>query len=1732
MRVYTLTRDTDTDAPIYWVRAGTVNATNRAADDYADFYDGTWQNSSNGRTESGNLYGFFIGRLWTGTNTNGTTHATRFMGGSATTIRWRIQSGSITTDNGAPSGSHNLLALSPVFQVATTNTPPTAAHNTVTTVVDRPYTFEADDFGFVDTDTGDTLASVKIVTLPAVGTLAFDGTPVMQNDVVIWDDIEDDKLTFTPVAGASGTGYATFTFKVNDGTVDSASAYTMTIDVTDAPALACAAPDLAGRDRIWTGNLTVEPIYFFLSVNSHGFEPFSSTGALDNRTFAIGSNTYSVGDVLVFATGRSDAGDLRFVLNRALRAEERAALRLHVCDTPYDFSAGRIDNGVTNTWDDDLDWSSYSSRTLYLSLPEGYPEPPALPPGAPTGLSAQSVSGKPGYLRMSWTPGSAPGGSLPPIVTDYEARYRKTGTTNWSPNWSFRSYGTPGFDYPSTTHAVPRGGNDAPLIYYLDPNTEYQVEVRATNSHSESGWSNRVSATTAQATTANDNGSADADNGSGSAAAPSQPTVRRVTNEPGLMVRWNAPRTPTIPFEYSFLAYEIDVEKERERDRRITTLHKSYRYEVEAVTVNGVLAPPPTQLLIPGLEPNTTYTVRVRAVYLPLLALIQGQTSYSPWSPDTSGTTAAGQANNIQLSLEFSDETRSMTVAPGAEVTYRVKATGIHDWPAVRARGGIGKAQIRIWEHGRHHRRAGYYQSTKGITYRHFIHQTGSSGYLEGTFIVPDEAGAGASGTIEIHLIPPSSRCGGTGTGNRCPVGSTVGGVNRSTNKLCIAVERSGDIAHPCSSGQTQVEAPTIEGTPRLSASGGDGAWTPGETVEATVTFSEAVTVDGTPTIGLMLGGTQKQSASYRSGSGTRELVFAYTLSESDGSHTAMGVAPDSLALNGGAITSEATGADAELSHDGTIITGTRDDGRGVRELPGPTAQFSEVPATHDGATAFEVTLRFSEAPGLDEGTVRGALEVSCATESCVTVTGASRVTDRQWTVTVEPSQAYAITLRLPVRACGETGAVCIGGRALAGPASATIPGRALTATLTHMPDEGDVKGEHKGSGTFEVRLVFNTEPRMSYKTVRDTMFDVTGGTITGARRVTRGNNQRFDIVVKPSGYQTMTFSLHSPLPACGETGSVCTEAGRMVEGPVSTTILGPVAISVADATVREGEGATLAFAVTLDRERGADVTVDYATSNGTATAGEDYVAQSGDLTFAAGETAKTIEIEVLDDVHDEGTETMTLTLSNPSGARIADATATGRIENSDPMPKAWMVRFGRTVGSQVVDALTGRLEGGKGSHLTVAGIPLMGTTAKEPEAQDDDPFALPEWATSSAREAESHTVSLDDLLLRSTFHLRSGGEEGAGPAFTTWGRVATGGFEAEVDDVKLDGDVTTGMIGFDAEWQRLLAGVMLSKSEGEGSYRLDPAKGDDAGTVESDLTGVYPYARIDINERVSAWGLAGAGSGTITLKRDAGRAMKTELSMRMGALGVKGRVLDGSGPSRIGLNVKSDAMWVGTKSAPSADMVATEGDVTRLRLIVQGERVFVAGNGAMFTPSAEVGLRHDGGDAETGSGVEVGGGLSYIAGPLTIEGQVRMLVAHEESGYEEWGASGAIRMTPSASGRGLTLAIAPAWGRTGSATERLWSAHDARGLGADNEFEAAGQLAMDAGYGVGLPGNRGVLTPYAGMTLGDAGARMVRTGTRWQLNPDTVVSVEATRQASDGSETANQLTLRAAVRF
>ena len=126
------------------------------------------------------------------------------------------------------------------IDVNAVNDTPTAADQTATTDEDTAYAFGASDFGFADTDTGDELASVRVVTLPGKGTLAVSGSAVSADQEVAVSDLGGN-LTFTPAADGHGSGYASFTFRVSDGSAESAADYTMTIDVNavnDAPTAA------------------------------------------------------------------------------------------------------------------------------------------------------------------------------------------------------------------------------------------------------------------------------------------------------------------------------------------------------------------------------------------------------------------------------------------------------------------------------------------------------------------------------------------------------------------------------------------------------------------------------------------------------------------------------------------------------------------------------------------------------------------------------------------------------------------------------------------------------------------------------------------------------------------------------------------------------------------------------------------------------------------------------------------------------------------------------------------------------------------------------------------------------------------------------------------------------------------------------------------------------------------------------------------------------------------------------------------------------------------------------------------------------------------------------------------------------------------------------------------------------------------------------------------------------
>ena len=410
---------------------------------------------------------------------------------------------------------------------------------------------------------------------------------------------------------------------------------------------------------------------------------------------------------------------------------------------------------------------------------------------------------------------------------------------------------------------------------------------------------------------------------------------------------------------------------------------------------------------------------------------------------------------------------------------------------------------------------------------------------------------------------------------------------------------------------------------------------------------------------------------------------------------------------------------------------------------------------------------------------------------------------NRAWNVTVTPSGGGAVTVALPETTdCAATGAICTAGGRMLAAVSATVPETAQAPPPTPFKVSADLPAEHDGASEIVFEVSFNKEPHAdySYTTLRGSTLKIRQGgerLTPKVRRLNKPHNDRWEVKVTPGSKEDLSVSI-GPFSACSDAGAVCTAAGEVLANRVEETVLGPPGLSVADARVHEGPGATVDFAVTLARASRATVQVDYATSDGTATAGEDYELTSGTLEFAPGETERTVPVPVLDDGHDEGEETFLLTLSNPTGgnAWLKDATAVGTIENSDAMPRAWLARFGRTVAEQVIDAVEGRFSAARnpGVEVSLAGVALGGASAEEREALEEREAekhleAMSNWLRGEADEedakpAESRALTGRDFLTGSSFALTGGTAEGGFGA--VWGRGAMSRFDGREGELTL----------------------------------------------------------------------------------------------------------------------------------------------------------------------------------------------------------------------------------------------------------------------------------------------------------------------------------------------------------
>ena len=804
--------------------------------------------------------------------------------------------------------------------------------------------------------------------------------------------------------------------------------------------------------------------------------------------------------------------------------------------------------------------------------------------------------------------------------------------------------------------------------------------------------------------------------------------------------------------------------------------------------------------------------------------------------------------------------------------------------------------------------------------------------------------------------------------------------------------------------------------------------------------------------------------------------------------------------------------------------------------------RFVSPPERHDGTKRIKVRVAFSEAPanvGADGVEVEGGAVTSVSPVGGNAPGGAGTRSvggrnagreDREvvWEFEIEPDSHGDVTVSIEAgRPCDEEGAICTAdGRSLSEGISTTVEG----------PDEGpppltasfeDVPEAHDGESAFTLRIAFS-EPLswMNGRRLREDVVAVAGGRATKASRVNR-RRDLWQVTVEPDSRADVTVTFAAGA-ACDTPAAVCTKDGRALSNTISATVRGPVAVSVADARAREGTDETIDFAVSLSREASATVAVSYASADGSATAGEDYTRSGGMLRFAPGETAKTVSVPVLDDAVDEGAETLTLRLLNASGAVIADGVATGTIQNSDPLPAAWLARFGRTAAGQVLAAVGERLRGGGQPQATVAGRRLQAADAAAvAEAQAASERAWAERLQEGRLQERPRALAVRDLVAGSSFSVAAAGAEPGG-RWTVWGRGAWSHFAGNADGgaLQVDGDVVSATAGADYEQGAVLAGLALAYSSGSGAYEHDSER---SGTVASTLLSVHPYARLALHERLAVWGLFGYGLvGDVSLDDANAGAMETGTGLLLGAFGVDGLLLAAAQSGGLELAARADGLLLRMSSEAATGLAASEADLSRWRLLLEAGYAGLPLLGGELRPAVAVGGRYDAGAAETGAGLVLSGRVSYAlpAWGLTLSAGGEGLLVHEEEGFREWGAGGSLHFDPGAPGRGLALSVAPSWGVAGSGAGRLWALPDAASLAPAAAQPAPGaRLAAELSYGLDAPG---ALTPYAGVALAADGARTWRLGTRLRLDSGLAVSLKGTRAEPVSATARHTLALAA----
>ena len=467
-----------------------------------------------------------------------------------------------------------------------------------------------------------------------------------------------------------------------------------------------------------------------------------------------------------------------------------------------------------------------------------------------------------------------------------------------------------------------------------------------------------------------------------------------------------------------------------------------------------------------------------------------------------------------------------------------------------------------------------------------------------------------------------------------------------------------------------------------------------------------------------------------------------------------------------------------------------------------------------------------------------------------------------------------------------------------------------------------------------------------------------------------------------------------------------------------------------------------------------------------------------------------------------------------------------------------WLARFARTVAQEMLQGVEDRMTAprrpglraaiaGRGLHHDAA-VARYGTDRRVRVAPGGGWAPTPRLEGAFAHHASGPLLLTEpELLMGSGFELA--GDAGRGGVVGAWGRAGYSRFDGMEQSYLLDGDITTGTLGVDYVKGPWLAGLALSHSWGVGTheraYSLD--------AIEAMLTGLYPYAGATVTDRLSVWGVGGFGRGVLTLTPERGAAMETDVDLAMVAVAVRGTLLHAR--NGFDLALQTDGFWVQATSEAVAGLLSADPVVTRARLALESTYTAALGGASRSSliPKLELGVRHDGGDAETGWGVDVGGGLLWSAPArgVSLELEARSLVGHQTEGFRDWSASARMRYDPNpASGRGLSASLESSFGSAPPNGQGTLIDHASLAGVMSDGGAGAPQLTAQAAYGFPVLGGRFTGTPWVGAGVLENG-RDYRVGYRISAarrsGADLVVGVEGGRRENMAADAEHTVALR-----